>query len=122
MLITENQLPCNVRISSMFYKNKNIRIYRHLKDESTWLAYWYSVLILDEQKADGIFTGRLLVGLDIRSLPGYNAETTSGYHLIKSPEKIVPKLVRDAMKENLFTESMFIAWNESKDEFGIEEI
>ena len=100
----------NVTHTELFYKYKNIRMYRLVKG-GNYLTFWISVLILDETKE--FYEGKWIPCLNVRTLPGYNEHEIDIITLVKEPNKIIPKLFRLAEKENLITEDMFIPWDES---------
>jgi len=111
-------LPVNVTDLELFYKYKNIRLYRHIKDGYAICNYWISVLLVEES-VDNI-QGKLIPCLDIRSLPNWD-DKVSTFLLFKQPQKIIPKIIREALKSYL-TEDMFVNWSLEMDQYLINEI
>lgn len=110
----------NVTATELFYKYKNIRIYRLMKE--SYLTYWYAVLILDESHDDEmLYRGKLIPAIDFRSLPNWD-DNISGLDLIREPRKYIPKIYREAVKKNYITEDMYVDWDETKEEYLIDEI
>lgn len=116
------KLPKDITGTKLLYKYKNIRIYRCKKD-GILLKYWVSILLLgDGQNARTLFyTGKLLPFVDIRSLPTWNS---AAHEKILSLEayKLVPKLFRDAVRLNAILEEAYVDWDETMEEYLIEEV
>ena len=112
----------NVNIGRMFYKYKNIRMYQNVKDNGITQSYWFSVLLLDKDNYSYPYKGKLIPHIDIRTLPGFDKEKHNGFQLITSPQTVVPKLYRAAMKAGLIEENMFVYWNVEDSKYMIDEI
>jgi len=119
--VVTNRMFADITGTELFYKYKNIRLYRLVKGDH-YLTYWVSILLLDDTKET--YSGKWLPCVDIRTLPGFDENKVSIITLIKEPEKIIPKLYRNAVKQNLFKEDMFIPWKEgeSEENYIIDEI
>ena len=72
-----------------------------------------------EESVDNI-QGKLIPCLDIRSLPNWD-DKVSTFLLFKQPQKIIPKIIREALKSYL-TEDMFVKWSLEMDQYLINEI
>ena len=120
-IITSKKIE-NLDIGRMFYSYKNIRMYHNVKYNNINQTYWFAILLLDKDYYSWPNTGKLIPHIDIRSLPGFDKEKHDGFQLITSPQKVVPKLFRNAMKEGVIKEDMFVDWNEKTNDFGIEDV
>lgn len=116
------KLPEDITGTELLYKYKNIRIYRCKKNENT-LKFWVSILLLgDGQNARTLFyTGKLLPFVDIRTFPRWNDDT---HRKILNFEayKLIPKLYRDAVRLNAIPEEAYVDWDETMEEYLIEEV
>lgn len=117
-IIVHDTLFANITATECFYRYKNIRMYRLLKNDNVFLTYWTCVLILDENSHD---SGRLLPCLDIRTLPTWKNDIST-FVLCKEPQRIIPKLFREAIKKNYITDDMFVDWTIDDDKYLIEDI
>lgn len=112
----------NLQIGDMIYKYKNIRIYHNVKYGNLAQIYWFSLLLLDKDYYSWPNTGKLIPHINVRTLPGFDKNLHDGFQLIRTPQKIVPKLLRNALKKGLLTDDMFLDWTENEDPFEINEL
>ena len=117
-IVVYDTVFANITATECFYRYKNIRMYRLVKEDNVFLNYWICVLILDEKSQD---SGKLIPCLDIRTLPTWKNDIST-FVLCKEPQRIIPKLFREAMKNNSITDDMFVEWTIDDDKYMIEDI
>lgn len=91
----------------LFYKYKNIRIYKILHNQDHYMTYLYVYIELEDEQS---FRGKMIQVLDIRKLSTYD-KAVSGMEIIKNRNKIIPKIIREAKKKGELTKDLFVPFD-----------
>lgn len=108
-ILVYKEYPKGVIKKEMFYKYKNIEMYRFKISDKDYLIHLFSILFVNKYDEN---EGEIITCLDVRSLPGYEEliKQKGELVLIFFPDRIVPKLFFSALNRGLIEKSMCEKW------------